>query len=147
MTRPGEAKQRVVITMKGRPKGVFVLTPLQPGVLKRDSGTLIYTSPPGKSRWANPSPDRRGRRSRASATCLEPEAAQPYDQEMDAVAESGFPDVLAPGLAAIFCGINPGRVSAAAGAPFADPGTTSGTCCTRPGSRRASSSPWKPPSS
>ena len=43
VTRPGEAKQRVVITMKGRPQGVFVLTPLQPGVLKRDSGTLIYT--------------------------------------------------------------------------------------------------------
>ena len=42
VTRPGEAKQRVVITMKGRPEGVFVLTPLQPGVLKRDSGTLIY---------------------------------------------------------------------------------------------------------
>jgi hypothetical protein len=39
VTRPGEAKQRVVITMKGRPKGPFVLTPLQPGVLKRDSGT------------------------------------------------------------------------------------------------------------
>ena len=42
VTRPGEAKQRVVITMKGRPQGVFVLTPLQPGVLKRDSGTLTY---------------------------------------------------------------------------------------------------------
>ena len=39
VSRPGEAKQRVVITMKGRPKGVFVLTPLQPGFLKRDSGT------------------------------------------------------------------------------------------------------------
>ena len=36
VTRPGEATQRVVITMKGRPFGVFVLTPLQPGVLKRD---------------------------------------------------------------------------------------------------------------
>ena len=32
VTRPGEAKQRVVITMKGRPQGVFVLTPLQPGI-------------------------------------------------------------------------------------------------------------------
>jgi hypothetical protein len=39
VSRPGEAKQRVVITMKGRPNGVFVLTPLQPGFLKRDSGT------------------------------------------------------------------------------------------------------------
>jgi double-stranded uracil-DNA glycosylase len=40
---------------------------------------------------------------------------------MDAVAESAVPDVLAPGLAAIFCGINPGRVSAAAGQHFANP--------------------------
>ena len=29
------------------------------------------------------------------------------------------PDVLGPGLEAIFCGINPGRASAAAGAAFA----------------------------
>ena len=43
MTRPGEAKQRVVITMKGRPKGLFVLSPLQPGFLKRDSGKQTYT--------------------------------------------------------------------------------------------------------
>ena len=47
VTRPGEAKQRVVITMKGRPKGVFVLTPLEPGVLKRDSGTLTYSHATG----------------------------------------------------------------------------------------------------
>jgi double-stranded uracil-DNA glycosylase len=31
------------------------------------------------------------------------------------------PDVLAPGLSAVFCGINPGRASAAAGAHFANP--------------------------
>jgi TDG/mug DNA glycosylase family protein len=31
------------------------------------------------------------------------------------------PDVLAPGLKAVFCGINPGRVSAAARAHFANP--------------------------
>ncbi len=43
VTRPGEAKQRVVITMKGRPEGVFVLAPLETGVLERDSGTLTYT--------------------------------------------------------------------------------------------------------
>jgi double-stranded uracil-DNA glycosylase len=34
---------------------------------------------------------------------------------------SDVPDVLAPGLRAVFCGINPGRVSAAAGAHFANP--------------------------
>jgi hypothetical protein len=47
MTRPGAAKQRVVITMKGRPQGVWVLTPLQPGFLKRDSGTLRYAGAMG----------------------------------------------------------------------------------------------------
>ena len=34
---------------------------------------------------------------------------------------SDVPDVLAPGLTAVFCGINPGRVSAAAHAHFANP--------------------------
>ncbi len=34
---------------------------------------------------------------------------------------SAVPDVLAPGLRAVFCGINPGRVSAAAAAHFANP--------------------------
>jgi double-stranded uracil-DNA glycosylase len=36
-------------------------------------------------------------------------------------AVSEVPDVLTPGLEAVFCGINPGRVSAAAGAHFANP--------------------------
>jgi double-stranded uracil-DNA glycosylase len=34
---------------------------------------------------------------------------------------SSVPDVLAPGLTCVFCGINPGRVSAAAHAHFANP--------------------------
>ena len=34
---------------------------------------------------------------------------------------SAVPDVLAPGLACVFCGINPGRVSAEASAHFANP--------------------------
>jgi TDG/mug DNA glycosylase family protein len=34
---------------------------------------------------------------------------------------SPLPDVLAPGLQVVFCGINPGRWSAAAGAHFANP--------------------------
>ncbi len=34
---------------------------------------------------------------------------------------SAVPDVLAPGLRAVFCGINPGRRSAAAAAHFANP--------------------------
>jgi G:T/U-mismatch repair DNA glycosylase/8-oxo-dGTP pyrophosphatase MutT (NUDIX family) len=36
-------------------------------------------------------------------------------------AASAVPDVLAPGLRVVFCGINPGRASAAAGAHFANP--------------------------
>ncbi len=39
----------------------------------------------------------------------------------NALQESEVPDVLRPGLTAIFCGINPGRVSAAARAHFANP--------------------------
>jgi TDG/mug DNA glycosylase family protein len=35
--------------------------------------------------------------------------------------ESAVPDVLGPGLEIVFCGINPGRVSAAAHAHFANP--------------------------
>ena len=38
-----------------------------------------------------------------------------------ALGESAVPDVLAPGLTAVFCGINPGRFSAAANAHFANP--------------------------
>ena len=44
--------------------------------------------------------------------------AAPRDQPPS---PSAVPDVLAPGLRAVFCGINPGRVSAAAAAHFANP--------------------------
>ena len=37
---PDAAKQRVAISMKGLANGTFVLTPLQAGTLKRDSGTV-----------------------------------------------------------------------------------------------------------
>src|SRR5215471_17015139 len=40
---------------------------------------------------------------------------------MGAPAASDVPDVLGPHLRVVFCGINPGRVSAAAGAHFANP--------------------------
>src|SRR5438093_9149658 len=39
----------------------------------------------------------------------------------DSATPSDVPDVLAPDLLVVFCGINPGRVSAAAGAHFANP--------------------------
>lgn len=35
--------------------------------------------------------------------------------------EKPVPDALGPGVEVVFCGINPGRWSAAAGAPFANP--------------------------
>jgi TDG/mug DNA glycosylase family protein len=40
---------------------------------------------------------------------------------LPAALKSAVPDALAPGLDAVFCGINPGRASAAAGAAFANP--------------------------
>jgi double-stranded uracil-DNA glycosylase len=42
-------------------------------------------------------------------------------QHRETVLQSAIPDVLAPDLRVLFCGINPGRVSAAAGAHFANP--------------------------
>lgn len=40
---------------------------------------------------------------------------------MSQAGESPLPDVLGPGMRLVFCGINPGRASAAAGAHFANP--------------------------
>ncbi len=47
---PNAAKQRVAIDMKIYPQGTFVLTPLQTGSLKTDSGTISsnWTSIPGR---------------------------------------------------------------------------------------------------
>jgi hypothetical protein len=44
---PDAAKQRVAISMKNPSKGTFVLTPLQAGPLKRDTGTVsvVYSDP------------------------------------------------------------------------------------------------------
>jgi double-stranded uracil-DNA glycosylase len=43
------------------------------------------------------------------------------DRVESAPTARALPDLLAPGLKAVFCGINPGRVSAAVGAHFANP--------------------------
>src|SRR5579884_3198091 len=48
-------------------------------------------------------------------------AVRPRDMAGSDVTPSAVPDVLAPGLRVVFVGINPGRVSAAAGAHFANP--------------------------
>jgi hypothetical protein len=44
---PDAARQRVAIYMKDPGNGTFVLRPLQPGTLKRDSGTvsMVYDAP------------------------------------------------------------------------------------------------------
>ena len=49
---PDAAKQRVAISMKGLDNGTFVLTPLQTGTLKRDTGTVsvLYGDPPSVMR-------------------------------------------------------------------------------------------------
>ncbi len=47
--------------------------------------------------------------------------ARPGAAPVAAAAEFAVPDVLGPGLRVVFCGINPGLVSAAAAAHFANP--------------------------
>jgi hypothetical protein len=49
---PEAAKQRVAISMKDLANGTFVLTPLQTGMLKRDSGTVsvVYSGEPSVMR-------------------------------------------------------------------------------------------------
>jgi double-stranded uracil-DNA glycosylase len=42
-------------------------------------------------------------------------------ERVESETTSAVPDILAPGLRVVFCGINPGRVSAAARAHFANP--------------------------
>jgi TDG/mug DNA glycosylase family protein len=66
-----------------------------------------HRRPPDRLRWLRPAsrPERRASVVRAAP----------------AVPLTAVPDVLGPGLHAVFCGINPGRVSEAAGAHFANP--------------------------
>src|SRR5438045_6429393 len=59
---------------------------------------------------------RSGAASRSSSTRVTRRSSQSPKQP-----EAALPDVLGPDLRVIFCGINPGRVSAAAGAHFANP--------------------------
>ena len=46
---PAAAKQRVAINMKVMPESTFALTPLQPGALKRNSGSVGGVATGGKS--------------------------------------------------------------------------------------------------
>ena len=78
-------------------------------------------TPSGWSRphraWRRTAPCRASGSAPSSKTSSIPESPKPPD----APGASDVPDVLAPGLIAVFCGINPGRVSAAARAHFANP--------------------------
>lgn len=47
---------------------------------------------------------------------------RPTRQELEAAANRKVPDLLAPGLTVVFCGINPGLYTAAVGHHFARPG-------------------------
>jgi len=47
---------------------------------------------------------------------------KPTAEELHAAKEMGVPDIIAPGLRLLFCGINPGLYSAATGHHFARPG-------------------------
>jgi TDG/mug DNA glycosylase family protein len=56
------------------------------------------------------------------ATVLSPAPSRPTREEIQAAAGKTLPDVIAPGLRALFCGINPSLYSAAVGHHFARPG-------------------------
>jgi TDG/mug DNA glycosylase family protein len=51
-----------------------------------------------------------------------PSNRRPTPEELEAAAGRGVPDILAPGLGVLFCGINPGLWSGAVGHHFARPG-------------------------
>jgi TDG/mug DNA glycosylase family protein len=59
--------------------------------------------------------------SRSGSGCSSRPRSTPASRKLPDPAASTVPDVLAPGLRVVFCGINPGRASAAAGAHFANP--------------------------
>ena len=63
----------------------------------------------------------RRRRCRAPGAAPRPGSRVCHAVGRVAAPASSVPDVLAPGLRCVFCGINPGRVSAAAAAHFANP--------------------------
>lgn len=69
-------------------------------------------------------PRRRGRRSPACVTPGGASRSRPSAADLERAVATGavVPDVVAPGLDVLFCGINPGRWSGALGHHFAHPG-------------------------
>ena len=51
-----------------------------------------------------------------------PQPWRPTRAELEAADDRAIPDLIAPGLKVVFCGINPGRYSGATGRHFARPG-------------------------
>jgi len=58
---------------------------------------------------------------RACEAAVDPAGCDGAAPVHSATTTTAVPDILAPGLDIVFCGINPGRVSSAAGAHFANP--------------------------
>src|SRR5262249_17664832 len=58
----------------------------------------------------------------AESTMTAPRRDRPTKADLLAAADKTVPDVIGPGLAVLFCGINPGLYSAATGHHFARPG-------------------------
>jgi TDG/mug DNA glycosylase family protein len=84
-----------------------------PAATGREATTSSASSPSSRAG--------RGTRRRSRESSSGPCSKTSSIRENPKQPESDVPDVLAPGLTAVFCGINPGRVSAAANAHFANP--------------------------
>src|SRR6266498_1893050 len=90
----------------------------------RPSNVLAVVRPPRAERPEQPTLPRPGLAARAivrSAMTL-PKLERPSPAALAAAAGKLVPDVIAPGLDVLFCGINPGLYSAATGRHFARPG-------------------------
>lgn len=68
---------------------------------------------------------------------------RPSRAEVAAAAGTTIPDVIAPGLAVLFCGINPGLYSGATGEHFARPGNRFWPALHRGGFTDRQLSPWE----
>jgi double-stranded uracil-DNA glycosylase len=68
----------------------------------------------------------------------QPKSRRPTPAELEAATGKLVPDVIAPGLLVLFCGINPGLYSAATGHHFARPGNRFW-----PALHRSGFTPWK----
>src|SRR5690606_15725833 len=82
---------------------------------------LVHSRPPHRGPRARCT-SARARSAHPGATLARAMARSPTAAELRAARGRTIPDVLAPGLAVVFCGINPSLYSAAVGHHFARPG-------------------------